>query len=110
MKITATIMLSIFSILSVSAQTSAPVFGTQKSENVNPVHTGSTDKNSTYLGNSYTKQIGVKRHGELGQMIREHHFTRHLFFAVLFFRDLDKQDAGARNKMDYYRGKSLKFK
>ena len=103
-------MLSIFSILSACAQTSVPVFGTQKLENADPVHTALTDKNSTDVRNPYMKPIGKKNHVEVAQMIQEHHFTRHLFLAVLFFRDLDKHDAGARNKMDYYRGKSLKFK
>ncbi|HEY0354808.1 MAG TPA: hypothetical protein VGC29_01310 [Flavisolibacter sp.] len=107
MKITATILLSIFSILSVCAQTSAPVYGIQKLENTDPVHRALTDKSSA---DQYIKPEGKENQVELAQMIREHHFTRHIYFAVLFFQGLEKHDARAMNKMDYYRGKSLKFK
>lgn len=121
MKITATILLSLFSILSGYAQTSYSVPGlfhvaqiSQKHENT-AYGTSQFSRDSIGLLNSSALQ-SVKVHEGKNKISTDNKYTWHHYLAVLF-REVNSKGSGdltdhprASDKMDYYRGKSLLFK
>lgn len=126
MKITATLLLFIFSISAGKAQTSNSVSGvypavqTSQHRESMPYMTDHFYKDSIGLSNGSGLQIGMKGYAVKNNITSDLKFNWHHYVAVLFSQEINSRVSGEiknsdnpqqpDNKMDYYRGKSLLFK